>query len=93
VNRTRERIVDGELLRSMASVINHRGPDDEGIYLKGAVGLAHKRLSILDLSPGLFLTVRFTTFWTYGTIFKKGDIPLFLERILRPSFTFTKKRG
>ena len=35
----------------MASVINHRGPDDEGIYLKGTVGLAHKRLSILDLSP------------------------------------------
>ncbi|MDX1777960.1 MAG: asparagine synthase (glutamine-hydrolyzing), partial [Thermodesulfobacteriota bacterium] len=37
-------------MRSMASVINHRGPDDEGIYLKGNVGLAHKRLSILDLS-------------------------------------------
>ena len=35
----------------MASVINHRGPDDEGIYVKGNVGLAHKRLSILDLSP------------------------------------------
>ncbi len=35
----------------MASVINHRGPDDEGIYVKNNVGLAHKRLSILDLSP------------------------------------------
>ena len=46
-----DRTVDGELLRSMASVINHRGPDDEGIYVKGNVGLAHKRLSILDLSP------------------------------------------
>ena len=46
-----EKRVHGELLRSMASVINHRGPDDEGIYLKGTVGLAHKRLSILDLSP------------------------------------------
>jgi asparagine synthase (glutamine-hydrolysing) len=34
----------------MASVINHRGPDDEGVYVKGNVGLAHKRLSILDLS-------------------------------------------
>ncbi len=48
---SRDRTVDGELLRSMASVINHRGPDDEGIYVKGNVGLAHKRLSILDLSP------------------------------------------
>ena len=46
-----DRGVDGELLRSMASVINHRGPDDEGIYVKNNVGLAHKRLSILDLSP------------------------------------------
>ena len=46
-----DRGVDGELLRSMASVINHRGPDDEGIYVKSNVGLAHKRLSILDLSP------------------------------------------
>ena len=48
---SRDRTVDGELLRSMASVINHRGPDDEGIYVKNNVGLAHKRLSILDLSP------------------------------------------
>lgn len=48
---SKDRTVDGELLRSMASVINHRGPDDEGIYVKGNVGLAHKRLSILDLSP------------------------------------------
>ena len=48
---SKDRTVEGELLRSMASVINHRGPDDEGIYVKGNVGLAHKRLSILDLSP------------------------------------------
>jgi len=45
-----DRTVDEQLLRSMASVINHRGPDDEGVYLKRNVGLAHKRLSILDLS-------------------------------------------
>jgi asparagine synthase (glutamine-hydrolysing) len=50
VYHSRDRTVDGELLRSMASVINHRGPDDEGIYVKSNVGLAHKRLSILDLS-------------------------------------------
>jgi asparagine synthase (glutamine-hydrolysing) len=48
---SKDRAVDRELLRSMASVINHRGPDDEGIFVKGNVGLAHKRLSILDLSP------------------------------------------
>lgn len=30
--------------------MRHRGPDDEGLFLDGAVGLAHNRLSILDLS-------------------------------------------
>ena len=29
----------------------HRGPDDGGIYVNGPVGLGHRRLSIVDLSP------------------------------------------
>lgn len=46
------------ILRSMADVIAHRGPDDEGFYEATAkpgtarVGLAHRRLSIIDLSAG-----------------------------------------
>jgi asparagine synthase (glutamine-hydrolysing) len=39
----------------MISTLNHRGPDDEGTYLDEVdqyqLGLGHKRLSILDLSP------------------------------------------
>jgi len=47
-----------ELLRNMADVISHRGPDDEGFYealagnAKFHVGLAHRRLSIIDLHGG-----------------------------------------
>lgn len=39
------------LLKRMAETIAHRGPDDEGYYVDGPVGLAHKRLAIIDLTP------------------------------------------
>jgi asparagine synthase (glutamine-hydrolysing) len=39
-----------ESLRDMNEALKHRGPDDEGLHLDGEVGLAHRRLSILDLS-------------------------------------------
>lgn len=41
-----------EGLRRMGDVLRHRGPDEEGYYLKGRIGLAHRRLSIIDLSSG-----------------------------------------
>ena len=34
----------------MIAPLRHRGPDDEGIWTDGRVGLAHARLSIIDLS-------------------------------------------
>src|SRR5664279_1438415 len=37
-------------LRAMAEVMRHRGPDDDGMLLVGQVGLAHRRLSIIDLA-------------------------------------------
>ena len=37
-------------LENMIAAIKHRGPDDEGIFLVGDVGLAHARLSVIDLS-------------------------------------------
>lgn len=36
----------------MCQTIVHRGPDDEGIYAQGSVGLGMRRLSIIDLSGG-----------------------------------------
>ena len=44
------RQVDENLLRQMNRSIQHRGPDDSGILVKGNVGLGHLRLSIIDLS-------------------------------------------
>jgi len=40
------------LLRSMGDSMAHRGPDDEGQALFGNVGLAHRRLSIIDVTRG-----------------------------------------
>jgi len=40
----------GSILEAMSSVIAHRGPDDNGHEWIGPCGLAHRRLSVLDLS-------------------------------------------
>ena len=43
---------DAELLHRMSSVLEHRGPDDAGVWasLDAGIGLAHRRLTIIDLS-------------------------------------------
>lgn len=43
--------VDHAVVASMTRTLAHRGPDDEGVWLDGNVGLGHRRLSIIDLSP------------------------------------------
>src|SRR4051794_22696411 len=45
--------VDPVLLERMSGTLAHRGPDDSGIWigLEGRVGLGHRRLAIIDLSP------------------------------------------
>jgi asparagine synthase (glutamine-hydrolysing) len=45
-------LADGHLLEDLASLISHRGPDEEGLFVDGPVGFYHKRLSIIDLSTG-----------------------------------------
>jgi asparagine synthase (glutamine-hydrolysing) len=44
--------VDQALLARMCAAIRHRGPDDDGFYLNGAVGLGMRRLAIIDLKSG-----------------------------------------
>ena len=52
VHREREHPVSAELVHRMCTAMKHRGPDDEGIWVEGAVGLGMRRLSIIDLSGG-----------------------------------------
>src|SRR4051794_8020345 len=47
-----DRPVDRGLLERMNCAIIHRGPDEDGFYLKENVGLAMRRLSIIDLAGG-----------------------------------------
>src|SRR5215471_10952909 len=51
-NYQRQEPVDPEAIRSMTRTMFHRGPDDEGYFLSGALGLGFRRLSIIDLSGG-----------------------------------------
>jgi asparagine synthase (glutamine-hydrolysing) len=48
----REASVSPALVKAMADMIVHRGPDDEGFYISGQIGLGFRRLSIIDLSGG-----------------------------------------
>lgn len=44
------RVVEEHTLKKMSNIISHRGPDDSGYFINRNIGLAHKRLSIIDLS-------------------------------------------
>src|SRR5262245_19732955 len=43
--------VDRHALVRMTRRMSHRGPDDEGVRIEGPLGLGHRRLSIVDLTP------------------------------------------
>ncbi|HLI29636.1 MAG TPA: asparagine synthase (glutamine-hydrolyzing) [Terriglobia bacterium] len=51
-NFDRAQEVDSQILAAMNRQIVHRGPDDEGFFLAENVGLAMRRLSIIDLAAG-----------------------------------------
>jgi asparagine synthase (glutamine-hydrolysing) len=49
---TDARSVDPSALQRMADAMVHRGPDGQGIWTSGGVGLSHRRLAIIDLEGG-----------------------------------------
>jgi asparagine synthase (glutamine-hydrolysing) len=50
LNFDRQEPVDRKLVAAMTQAVAHRGPDAEGVWVEGSVGLGHRRLSIIDLS-------------------------------------------
>ncbi|OGR31073.1 MAG: asparagine synthase (glutamine-hydrolyzing) [Desulfobacca sp. RBG_16_60_12] len=52
INLDLQKPVDPADLRNMTRALSHRGPDDEGFYVEGPVGLGHRRLAIIDLATG-----------------------------------------
>ncbi len=52
VNLTNRRPIEFAEIKTMAEMLVHRGPDEEGYHVEKDVGLGHRRLSIIDLSTG-----------------------------------------
>jgi asparagine synthase (glutamine-hydrolysing) len=52
INFLNEEPVEAEVIQRMAQAIAHRGPDDDGFFISGPVGLGFRRLSIIDLVGG-----------------------------------------
>jgi len=77
-----DRGVERSLLAAMNRRIVHRGPDDDGFYLSGNVGLAMRRLSIIDLQAGHQpLSNEDGTVWVVynGEIYNHQDLRPLLE--------------
>ena len=51
-SRRSGRVVERRVLAAMRDVLRHRGPDDDGIFVDGRIGLGHRRLSIVDVASG-----------------------------------------
>jgi asparagine synthase (glutamine-hydrolysing) len=52
LTRTSRPVEEWGVLGAMSASIAHRGPDGHGYFVSGVVGLAHRRLSIIDVSGG-----------------------------------------
>src|SRR5271156_804866 len=79
----REKKVSPALVKAMADTIHHRGPDDEGYYVSGPVGLGFRRLAIIDLNSGHQpISNEDGTIWIVfnGEIYNYQELRTFLQR-------------
>jgi len=71
-----------ETVARMCDTLRHRGPDDEGIYVDGPLGMGMRRLSIIDLSTGKQpISNEDETVWTVynGEIYNFPELRVSLE--------------
>ena len=91
VSTDRSNSITEDMVRRMCDQIIYRGPDDEGLYVEGHVGLGMRRLAIIDVSGGrqpIFNEDR-----SIVTVFN-GEIYNFLElrqELIAKGHTFTTK--
>ena len=83
--------VTKESVEVMCDAIQHRGPDDHGVYVSpdGKVGLGHRRLAIIDLSPLGHQPMRYLD--RYEIVFN-GEIYNFQEKrteLIREGYHFS----
>lgn len=74
--------VDAGLLERFCRALGHRGPDEQGVMHDGPVGLAHTRLSIIDLAGGhqpLYSDDRSLTLIANGEIYNYVELRAELE--------------
>ncbi|MBN2038781.1 MAG: asparagine synthase (glutamine-hydrolyzing) [Spirochaetes bacterium] len=78
-----KRPVEKSVLDKMASTLTHRGPDENGCYVNNNTGIAHTRLSIIDLSGGsqpIFNEDKNLCVVFNGEIFNYIELKDFLEK-------------
>jgi asparagine synthase (glutamine-hydrolysing) len=69
--------IDRDLIERMTSMVAHRGPDGEGVFVEGNIGLGHRRLAIVDLSSDGAQPM--TSIKALNTVVFNGEIYNYLE--------------
>jgi asparagine synthase (glutamine-hydrolysing) len=86
---------DAGVLAQMCDAIRHRGPDEEGSYVKDRIGLAMRRLAIIDIRGGQQpIHNEDRTAWIVfnGEIYNYQSLRASLERLGHKFYTATRKR-